>query len=111
MALFTNKADEIANRLDNWSMRERVFTLQHAGHQRFIGWTGQPIPMTIDSEDIRMITGTMGRFPQFRRTAGTFFNMPTLCKTRERRPHHEQRIDSHMFNCSDAGLPLYHQYR
>ncbi len=68
MALFTNKADEIANRLDNWSMRERVFTLQHAGHQRFIGWTGQPIPMTIDSEDIRMITGTMGRFPQFRRT-------------------------------------------
>ena len=68
MALFTNKADEIANRLDNWSMRERVFTLQHAGHQRFIGWTGQPIPMTIDSEDIKMITGTMGRFPQFRRT-------------------------------------------
>lgn len=68
MALFTNKADEIANRLDNWSMRERVFTLQYTGHQRFIGWTGQSMPMTIDSDDIKMITGTMGRFPQFRKT-------------------------------------------
>ncbi|MHC4219088.1 MAG: hypothetical protein ACYSU7_11605, partial [Planctomycetota bacterium] len=29
MAVFTNKADEIANRLDNWSMRERVFTMQY----------------------------------------------------------------------------------
>lgn len=68
MALFTNKADEIANRMDNWSMRERVFTLQYTGHQRFVGWTGQEMPMTIDSDDIKMITGTMGRFPQFRKT-------------------------------------------
>ena len=68
MALFTNKADEIANKLDNWSMRERVFSMQYQGHQRFVGWTGQEIPMTIDSEDIKMITGTMGRFPRFRKT-------------------------------------------
>ena len=68
MALFTNKADEIANKLDNWSMRERVFSMQYHGHRRFVGWTGQEIPMTIDSEDIKMITGTMGRFPRFRRT-------------------------------------------
>lgn len=68
MALFTNKADEIANKLDNWSMRERVFSMQYQGHRRFVGWTGQEIPMTIDSEDIKMITGTMGRFPRFRKT-------------------------------------------
>ena len=68
MAMFTNKADEIANILDNWAMRERVFSMQYAGHRRFIGWTGQPLRMTIDSDDIKMITGTMGRFPQFRET-------------------------------------------
>ena len=68
MATFTNKADEIANLLDNWAMRERVFSMQYAGHRRFVGWTGQPLRMTIDSDDIKMITGTMGRFPQFRQT-------------------------------------------
>ena len=68
MATFTNKADEIANALDNWAMRERVFSMQYAGHRRFVGWTGQPLRMTIDSDDVRMITGTMGRFPQFRKT-------------------------------------------
>ncbi|MDP7574066.1 MAG: hypothetical protein QF723_03040, partial [Phycisphaerales bacterium] len=61
-----NKADEIADRLDNWAMRERVFSIQFDGHRRFIGWTGQNTPLTIDTDDIRMITGTMGRFPQFR---------------------------------------------
>ncbi|MDP7086001.1 MAG: hypothetical protein QF360_00065 [Phycisphaerales bacterium] len=66
LALFTNKADEIADRLDNWAMRERVFSIQFDGHRRFIGWTGQNTPLTIDTDDIRMITGTMGRFPQFR---------------------------------------------
>jgi hypothetical protein len=67
LALFTNKADEIAERLDNWAMRERVFSIQFDGHRRFVGWTGQKTPLTIDTDDVRMITGTMGRFPQFRR--------------------------------------------
>ena len=66
--MFTNKADEIADRLDNWAMRERVFSIQFDGHRRFVGWTGQDKPLTIDNDDVRMITGTMGRFPQFRRT-------------------------------------------
>jgi hypothetical protein len=81
MALFTNKADEIANRLDNWSMRERVFTLQYTGHQRFVGWTGQTMPMTIDSEDIKMITGTMGRFPQFRKTGGNILQTANVVQS------------------------------
>ena len=81
MALFTNKADEIANRLDNWSMRERVFTLQYTGHQRFVGWTGQSMPMTIDSEDIKMITGTMGRFPQFRKTGWNILQTANVVQT------------------------------
>ena len=66
MALCTNKAIEIAERLGNWSMRERAFTLEHFRRQQAKlegipeqGWA-------LDEDDIRVITGTMGRFPSFR---------------------------------------------
>ncbi|UCD74952.1 MAG: hypothetical protein JSV91_14335 [Phycisphaerales bacterium] len=68
MAIFTNKADEIANRSDNWSMRERAFTMQYTRWQRAIDATGFEIPNVIDKEDVQLITGTMGRFPTFRET-------------------------------------------
>jgi hypothetical protein len=68
MAVFTNKADEIANRLDNWAMRERVFTMHYARWERANGATGIQIPCVIDTEDVRIITGAMGRFPTFRET-------------------------------------------
>lgn len=68
MAVFTNKADEIANRLDDWPMRERVFTMQYTRWERAAGSTCFEIPCVIDSDDVRVIAGTMGRFPAFRRT-------------------------------------------
>jgi hypothetical protein len=68
MAVFTNKADEIANQLDNWAMRERVFTMQYTRWERAAGATCFEIPCVIDSDDIRVIAGTMGRFPTFRKT-------------------------------------------
>ncbi|MHC5024847.1 MAG: hypothetical protein ACYTGG_13240 [Planctomycetota bacterium] len=68
MAVFTNKADEIANRLGNWSLRERVFTMEYARRQRFNDWTGVDTEWTIDHEDVRVIAGTMGRFPAFHDT-------------------------------------------
>ena len=68
MAVFTNKAEEIADRLDNWAMRERVFTMEYARRQRFLEWTGIEHEWTIDQDDVRVVTGTMGRFPMFRRT-------------------------------------------
>jgi hypothetical protein len=74
MALFTNKADEIAECLNHWAMRERVFSMQFEGRQRLIGWTGQDIPVVIDNDDVRLITGTMGRFPQFRKTGWSLLN-------------------------------------
>ncbi len=80
MALFTNKADEIADRLNHWSMRERVFSMQFEGRQRLIGWTGQDIPIVIDDEDVRLITGTMGRFPQFRKTGWSILNCGNVVK-------------------------------
>jgi hypothetical protein len=68
MAVFTNKADEVAERLDNWSMRERVFALQYARRVRAEAATGVEIPVIVDDHDIRVIAGTMGRFPSFRET-------------------------------------------
>jgi len=68
MAVFTNKADEISNLLDDWAMRERVFTMQHTRWERAVGSMGLRIPCVIDSDDVRVITGAMGRFPSFRET-------------------------------------------
>ena len=34
MAVFTNKAIEIGERLGNWAMRERAFTLEHFRRSR-----------------------------------------------------------------------------
>lgn len=64
LALLSNKAIEIADRLENWAMRERIFSLQFCNARR----DGQTSPVLIDAEDARLITGTMGRFPQFRNT-------------------------------------------
>ncbi len=68
MAIFTNKADEIADRMNNWSLRERVFTMQYASHQRFLDWTGRMLSLTLDNDDVKALVGTMGRFPSFRET-------------------------------------------
>ncbi|MEQ8850627.1 MAG: hypothetical protein RIB32_02470 [Phycisphaerales bacterium] len=66
LAILTNKALEIADRLDNWALRERVFTMQYALHQRMVDSTGFDLPFTIDDEDRTLIAGAMGRFPSFR---------------------------------------------
>ena len=68
MAVFTNKADEIAEHLNNWSMRERVFTMQYKRWERAAEATGLDIPCALDSDDVRVIAGAMGRFPTFRET-------------------------------------------
>lgn len=68
MAIFTNKADQIAERLDNWSMRERVFTMEHSRWERAVRTTSFDIPRVVDDEEVRVITGTMARFPTFHET-------------------------------------------
>ena len=68
MAIFTNKAVEIADRLDNWSLRERAFSLEQARRDRLQKSTGFDAEWVLDEEEVRTITGTMGRFPSFRET-------------------------------------------
>lgn len=68
MAVFSNKASEIAERLENWSMRERAFTFEHLRRQRQFDAIGSADQWLLDDEDIRIVAGTMGRFPGFRET-------------------------------------------
>ena len=66
MAILTNKATEIANVLGNWALRERAFTLENFRRQRIADLTGMQPDWFLDEEEIRTISGTMGRFPGFR---------------------------------------------
>lgn len=66
MAIFTNKASEIAEHLGSWPIHERSFTLEWFRRQRATG-RGEEMPAwTLDGDDLRILVGTMGRFPLFR---------------------------------------------
>lgn len=81
MAVFTNKADEIAERLDNWAIRERVFTMEHSRWERAVGCTGFDIPRIVDEDDVRIIAGTMARFPTFRDTGWEILRSARVVRT------------------------------
>ena len=67
IAIFTNKAAEIAEHLNIWPMRERAFTLEWMRRQTALGSSADEIrAWTLDDEDVRTLVGTMGRFPMFR---------------------------------------------
>ncbi len=57
---------KIADRANNWAMRERVFTLQYSLHQTVTDSTGLEIEFPLDDDDCSLLTATMGRFPSFR---------------------------------------------
>jgi hypothetical protein len=78
MAVFTNKGYEIAERLDNWAMRERLFSLEFLQRQRLNELAGFPVDWTIDHEEVRVIVGTMGRFPMFRSTGWKILQTATV---------------------------------
>lgn len=68
-AIFSNKAHEIADRIDDWQIRERAFSLEHhlKLHHGCLCTAGHA-PWIIDREDLKVVLGTMGRFPWFRDT-------------------------------------------
>jgi hypothetical protein len=68
MAILTNKAIEVAERLGNWSLRERAFSLELVRRERLERTTGFDADWVLDEDDVRTIAGTMGRFPSFRET-------------------------------------------
>ena len=79
LAICTNKAAEIAEHLDHWPMRERAFTLEWFRRQT-IGRLdpSECAAWTLDSEDVRVLVGTMGRFPLFRATGWAILDRAVL---------------------------------
>ncbi len=65
MGIFTNKADEIAEHLGNWALRERVWTLELA-RRRISEGDACAKDWIMDDDDVRVVAGTMARFPIFR---------------------------------------------
>lgn len=68
VAILTNKTHEIARQLDHWALLERAFTLEHASRRCGPGLKSFGESWLMDSEDVAMLVGTMGRFPTFRPT-------------------------------------------
>jgi tetratricopeptide (TPR) repeat protein len=62
LAIFVNKAFEIADLSGNWAIRERAFTVDYL---RGMGTTARGDSL-LDNDDVRILTGAMGRFPAFR---------------------------------------------
>ena len=73
MAMFTDKADVIARRLDNWALRERVFAMEYASYERVERITGRAALLTLDADDLEALVGVMGRFPRFGPTGMKLF--------------------------------------
>lgn len=68
LKLLLDRALVIADRLDNWAMRERVFAIQFLLHERIVDSTGLDVALTISDEQRCQIGMTMGRIPSFRET-------------------------------------------
>lgn len=78
IAIFTNKASEIAEHLGNWPIHERSFTLEWFRRQRATG-RGEEMPAwTLDGDDLRVLVGTMGRFPMFRAVGFRILEMANI---------------------------------
>lgn len=66
MAILTNKALEIAEAVDSWPLRERGFTLEHLRSESAPPAREAFRPWILDWQEIRLVTGAIGRFPSFR---------------------------------------------
>lgn len=80
VSVFTTKGYQIAARLGNWAMHERLFTLEYQRRQQLNELAGFPVEWTIGHEDVRKLVGTMGRFPAFRTTGWKILQTATVVR-------------------------------
>lgn len=78
LARFAERGNVIARRLGNWSMRERLFTMELMQRRQLNDLAGIEVDWMIDREDIEALIGTMGRFPSFRGTGWQILHEATI---------------------------------
>ena len=66
IAVFNNKALEIADQCDNWLFRQHVLRIRYEAHRQVVAQTGLRIDWMLDDEDVRLVVGVMGRSSRFR---------------------------------------------
>ncbi len=84
MGVLTTKALDFAEVLNNWAIRERVFSLEYETNVALRRQTGLNLDLTIDEEDIRLIAGTMGRFRNFRDVGLQIFQSAKIVRSQDR---------------------------
>jgi len=75
---FCGTGTGIANQLGNWAMRERLFTLELEKREQLTELAGMPVDWMIGDREVKVLVGTMGRFPRFRETGWRILDTATL---------------------------------
>jgi hypothetical protein len=65
LAILTNKIVEIGELQGNWSLLERGYTIEWFRRQRVDHFSEIDGDHLLDGEDLRFVTGLLGRFPHF----------------------------------------------
>lgn len=65
MAIFSGRANDIAMRLGNWALHERVLRIEAERRAAVEGVAHSPIQWPITREQARIISGVMSRFREF----------------------------------------------
>lgn len=78
LAVLSGKLVDIARKLDNWALLERVVAMQHSLHQQLSDSTGIDWEYTLDLDELRLITGAMGRFPEIRRVGWNLIDRASM---------------------------------
>lgn len=82
VAVFTEHLIDIGQRLGNWALIERGMSLDHALRERVRAATGLDIPATLDNDDLKLLAGAIGRFPEFRRVGWDLITNAAIVSTK-----------------------------
>lgn len=81
VAVFSNKLLEITRRFHSWPLLQRAVYIQYTLHEHVAQATGLEVPITLDTEDLRLITGAIGRFPHFRQMGWNLLENAAIVQT------------------------------
>jgi tetratricopeptide (TPR) repeat protein len=84
IAVLSNKLLEIARRLQNWALIERAVSMDYVCAQQVSAETGVDVPHVLDVEDLKLVTGTIGRFPRFRHAGWRLIETAAVVPTPKR---------------------------
>lgn len=80
VAVLCEKGYELADRRDNWMLRQRIFEIDHSIRGFEASSLGVDREWVLDRDDVRVLVGTMGRYSGFRERAWAILNSATIVK-------------------------------